>query len=180
MQFTHANFTSGITAIRALFPPSVALSTLDTIVSGHSLSTPFGRAVAYTALYECASFATLDSTKIYDHQFKDFPHDLKDVLSASKLPIPSPTVLFMDPAHLESITSSIITRAKNSFLMYPFGWRHKLSALTEGFLSKESLWDRTLFDGARDHALGGMAGTLKATVISGGKLDFRFSKFRYS
>ncbi|KAF9246574.1 hypothetical protein BU15DRAFT_85321 [Melanogaster broomeanus] len=175
VRFTHSNFTSGVTAIRALFPPSIALSTLDTIVSGHSLSTPFGRAVAYTALYECASFATLESTRMYDNHdsnlvFKDLPHDFKDVLSATKLPIPSPTILFIDPGHLNDLSTSILSRAKKSFLMYPIGWRHKLAALAEGFLSRESLWDRTVFDSAREYVMGGMANTVKATVVSGGPL----------
>jgi long-chain acyl-CoA synthetase len=175
VRFTHSNFTSGVTAIRALFPPSIALSTLDTIVSGHSLSTPFGRAVTYTALYESASFATLESTRMYDNYdsspgFKDLPHDCKDVLSATKFPIPSPTVLFVDPGHLNYLSTSIISRAKKSFLMYPLGWRHKLAALAEGFLSRESLWDRTVFDGPREYIMGGMANTVKAIVVSGGPL----------
>ncbi|KAF9227980.1 hypothetical protein BS17DRAFT_774561 [Gyrodon lividus] len=175
VRFTHSNFTAGVTAIRSLFPPSIALSTLDTVVSGHSLNTPFGRAVAYTALYECASFATLESARMYDNhdynpRFKDLPHDLKDILSATKLPIPSPTMLFIDPGHLDDLSTSIIARAKKSFLMYSLGWRHKLAALTEGFLSRESLWDRMVFDSAREHVMGGMASTLKATIVSGGPL----------
>ncbi|KAF8845018.1 acetyl-CoA synthetase-like protein [Paxillus ammoniavirescens] len=173
VRFTHSNFTSGVTAIRLLFPPSIALSSLDTIVSGHSLSTPFGRAVAYMALYECASFATMDSTRMYDGHdsnlvFKDLSHDVKDVLSATKFPISSPTVLFVHPEHLHDISTSIISRAKKSFLMYSFGWRHKLAALTEGFSSKEGLWDRTVFDGAREYVMGDMASTLKAAIVSGG------------
>lgn len=104
--------------------------------------------------------------------FKDLPHDVKDVLSATKFPIPSPTVLFVHPEHLHDISTSIISRAKKSFLMYSLGWRHKLSALTEGFLTKESLWDRTVFDGAREYVMGGMASTLKAAIVSGGDWNF--------
>lgn len=63
-QLTHQNVTAGVAAIRALFPTSGALSSLDTIVSSHSLSTPYGRAVAYTAIFEGASFATLASSKV--------------------------------------------------------------------------------------------------------------------
>lgn len=63
-QLSHENITAGVTAIRALFPSSGALSPLDTVVSAHSLSTPFGRAVAYTALYEGANFVTVASSKV--------------------------------------------------------------------------------------------------------------------
>ena len=63
-QLTHQNVTAGVAAIRALFPTSGALSSLDTIISSHSLSTPYGRAVAYTAIFEGASFATLASSKV--------------------------------------------------------------------------------------------------------------------
>lgn len=171
VRFTHSNFTSGVTAIRALFPPSIALSTLDTFVSGHSLSTPFGRAVAYTALYEGACFATCDSTRIYsssDLEPSGFPRNVDDILSPPKLPIPSPTVLFVHPDHLQSLSTAVLSRAKKSSSIYPVVWRHKLAALAEGFLSKESLWDRLVFDGARDQVMGPMAGTLKAVVVSGG------------
>lgn len=54
-----------MTAIKALFPSAISISTLDTVVSSHSLSTPYGRAVAYAALFEGASFATLPSTSIF-------------------------------------------------------------------------------------------------------------------
>jgi long-chain acyl-CoA synthetase len=171
VRFTHSNFTSGVTAIRALFPPSIALSTLDTLVSAHSLSTPFGRAVAYTALYECACFATCDSTRIYCNSNLEpsgLPRNVDDILSTSKLPIPSPTVLFVHPDHLQDLSTAVLSRAKKSSFIYPIVWRHKLAALAEGFLSKESLWDRLVFDGAREYVMGRMAGTLKAVVVSGG------------
>lgn len=171
VRFTHSNFTSGVQAIRALFPPSIALSTLDTVVSGHSLSTPFGRAVAYTALYECTCFATCDSTRIYSNVPDTFPRNVGDILSGPKLPIPSPTVLFIHPDHLRDLSTAVLSHAEKSFA-YPIMWRHKLAALAEGFLSKESLWDRAIFDGAREHVVGRMAGTLKAIVVSGGERFF--------
>ena len=64
-QFTHENMTAGVFATRALLPLSHAMSSLDTIVSAHSLSTPYGRAIAYTAIFEGTSFATLNSSKLY-------------------------------------------------------------------------------------------------------------------
>lgn len=171
VQLTHENFTSGVTAIKALFPPAINLSTLDTIVSSHSLSTPYGRAIAYTALFEGTSFATLPSTSIF-HVDGAPSLDVTDVLSATKFPIPSPTVLFLKPEHVQSLASSIMDRAKKSFFIYPLAWRHKFTSLTEGFITKDSLWDRTVFGGARAAVLGKMADTVKAVVISGGPLPF--------
>ena len=171
MRFTHSHCTSGVTAIRALFPPPIALSTLDTILSDHSLSTPFGRAVAYTALYEGACFATGDSTRTCynpDVESSASPRNINGILSTSKFPIPSPTVLVLHPDHVQNLSTVVLSRAKKSSFIYPVVWRHKLAALAEGFVSKESLWDRLVFDGAREHVLGRMAGTLKAVVVGGG------------
>ncbi|KAG2116524.1 uncharacterized protein F5147DRAFT_673234 [Suillus discolor] len=168
VQLSHENFTSGVTAIKALFPSAINISTLDTIVSSHSLSTPYGRAIAYAALFEGASFATLPSTGIF-HDGDAPALDVADVLSATKFPIPSPTVLFLKPEHVQSLTSSVIDRAKKSFL-FPLAWRHKFASLTEGFVTKDSLWDRTVFGSAREDVLGKMADTVKAVVISGGLL----------
>lgn len=64
MQLTHQNLTAGVAATRALMPPSSAMSPLDTILSAYPLSSPYGRAVAYTALFEGTSFVTVDSTKL--------------------------------------------------------------------------------------------------------------------
>lgn len=77
-------------------------------------------------------------------------------------------MLFLKPEHVQSLTSSVISHAKKSFFMYPLAWRHKFAGLKEGFLSKDSLWDRTVFDAPREAVLGKMAETLKAIVISGG------------
>lgn len=64
-QLTHENLTAGVAATRALLPLSSAISPLDTIVSAHNLSTAYGRAIAYTAIFEGTSFATLDSTRLF-------------------------------------------------------------------------------------------------------------------
>ena len=65
VQFTQQNLTAGVAATRALLPVSFPLTPLDTIVSAFSLSTPYGRAIAYTAIYEGTSFATLNSARIF-------------------------------------------------------------------------------------------------------------------
>ena len=64
-QLTHENLTAGAAAVRALLPLSHAFSQLDTVVSAHSMSTSYGRAIAYTALFEGTSFATLESSKLF-------------------------------------------------------------------------------------------------------------------
>lgn len=61
---THENLTAGVASVRALLPLSGAMSPLDTLVSGHSLSTAYGRAVAYTAVFEGTNFATLKSPNL--------------------------------------------------------------------------------------------------------------------
>jgi hypothetical protein len=65
VQFTQQNLTAGVAATRSLLPVSSPLTPLDTIVSAFSLSTPYGRAIAYTAVYEGTSLATLNSTRIF-------------------------------------------------------------------------------------------------------------------
>lgn len=64
VQLTHENITAGVAAVRALVPLAQAMSPVDTIVSAYPLSTAFGRTVAYAAIFEGCSFATLDSCKL--------------------------------------------------------------------------------------------------------------------
>ena len=65
MQFTQQNLTAGVAATRSLLPVASPLTPLDTILSAFSLSTPYGRTIAYTAVYEGTSLATLKSTRIF-------------------------------------------------------------------------------------------------------------------
>ncbi|KAI0818899.1 hypothetical protein BC629DRAFT_1579348 [Irpex lacteus] len=169
-QLTHQNITAGVAAIRALFPTSGTLSSLDTIVSSHPLSTAYGRAVAYTAVYEGASFATVDSSKVVGTD-AGAAQDLSDLKTTDRYPIPSPTVLFIHPAHLNAITQAITQKAKSSGLLSSIAWRHKLSNVLEGFITKQSLWDRLVFDPARASVLGNGAGTVRAVVVAGGALE---------
>ncbi|KIM48939.1 hypothetical protein M413DRAFT_438115 [Hebeloma cylindrosporum] len=168
-QFTHENITAGVAAIRALLPMSNALSPLDTILSAHSMSTAYGRAIAYTAIYEGTSFASIPTSELYHPD----EHDVKkeDVQAiARKYPIPSPTVIFLKPAHLNSMVNEIMASARKSWLLYPIAWRHKLAGVSEGFITNQSLWDRLVFDGARANVLGHAAATLRAVVVSGGHI----------
>ncbi|KAI0262959.1 acetyl-CoA synthetase-like protein [Gloeopeniophorella convolvens] len=166
-QLTHENITAGVTAIRVLLPASAPLTSLDTIVSAHSLSTAFGRAIAYTALYEGTSFATLESSKLFRGDTAGPSPPIVDLKSTQLLGLPSPTVLFIKPDHLDVVANAILASAKSSFL-FSIAWRHKLAALLEGFSTKESLWDRLVFDAARSAVLGDAAPSVRAAVISGG------------
>ncbi|KAH9930996.1 uncharacterized protein B0H18DRAFT_992194 [Fomitopsis serialis] len=124
-QLTHENLTAGVAATRNLLPLSSAISSLDTIVSASSLSTPYGRAVAYTAIYEGTSFATLDSTKLITgprtHHTPDAPYSpaslLADLRSVTKYPIPSPTVLFVTPAHLNALSRPCPGKAAGTIVL---------------------------------------------------------------
>lgn len=191
-QFTHENMTAGVAAIRSLLPVSHALSPLDTLVSAFSLSSAYGRAIAYTAIYEGTSFATLASCQIYGRKTGDclasrtIPDkfsflessliDVGDIVAAERYPIPSPTILFIKPGHLKSVVKEVLRKATKSLFLFPFARRHKLAGINDGFVTKDSLWDRLVFDGARAEVIGGAAASLRAIVVSGGELrfDYRF------
>jgi len=83
-------------------------------------------------------------------------------------PIPPPTIFFMKPGHLENAVSLIAKEASKSFMLYPFARRHKQASISEGYITKESLWDRLLFDSARAKVIGDGA-DMRALIISGGK-----------
>ncbi|KDQ59521.1 hypothetical protein JAAARDRAFT_33097 [Jaapia argillacea MUCL 33604] len=169
---THANITAGVTATRLLLPLSNPISPMDSMLSAHSLSTAFGRAVAYTAIYEGTSFGTVGNSAIFRMDGTEPTRDIKDLTSSSSS-LPSPTILFIFPSHLRSLTISIISRAKShaSSLLFPMAWRHKLSAISEGFLSKGGLWDRLVFEGARQGVVGEGAGSFRGIVVAGGPVD---------
>ncbi|KAF8803563.1 hypothetical protein BYT27DRAFT_7195406 [Phlegmacium glaucopus] len=169
--FTHENMTAGVTAVRALLPLSHAFSPLDTIVSAHSMNTAYGRAIAYTAIYEGTSFASIPGSEIYHADESDVKVENAEVIATRKYPIPSPTVMFIKPGHLTSIVSGINSEAKKSWLLHAFAWRHKVAGVADGFITNQSLWDRLVFDGARARVIGDSAATLRAVVVSGGHLD---------
>lgn len=78
-------------------------------------------------------------------------------------------MLFIRPDHLRSLTDTILQEArKSSWLLFNFAWRHKLAGILEGYMTKQSLWDRLVFDGARVKVMGKGAGTVRAVVVSGG------------
>ena len=95
---------------------------------------------------------------------------MDDLNSVIDLPIASPTILFVRPSHLTALTRAIIDNAKKtSGFFYALAWRHKLGAILEGFFTKQSLWDRLVFDNARVEVMGKGAGTVRVLVASGGE-----------
>ena len=94
---------------------------------------------------------------------------LKDLRTSGAYGISSPTLLFIRPDHLDSLTEAITQQAsKSSWFLYNFAWRHKLAGILEGYITKQSLWDRLVFDGARMKVMGKGAGTVRAVIVSGG------------
>ncbi|TFK42886.1 hypothetical protein BDQ12DRAFT_676954 [Crucibulum laeve] len=170
-QLTHENITAGVTATRSLLPLSHTPSPLDTILSTHSLSTPYGRAIAYTAIYEGTSFATQRSSELYHIDDQQNPSDGSDIITGKRYPIPAPTILFIKPQHLNYLVSEILKQASKSWLLFPIAWRHKLAGIADGFLTKDSLWDRLVFDNARAKVMGDGAAALRAIIVSGGAID---------
>ena len=136
-------------------------------------------------MYDGTSFATLESSKLFQlvlgmtHDddflravltsgFSVGPlHPIDDVMSTRQLGIPPATVLFLKPNHLGDVVNAIISNAKRSFI-FPLAWRQKFAGIFEGYFTKQSLWDRLVFDNARSVALGDGSASIRAVVVSDG------------
>lgn len=73
---------------------------------------------------------------------------------------------------MEAVVNSIVSSAKKS-LLFPLAWRHKVAGILEGYLTKESLWDRLVFDDARSNVLGEAAPSTRAVIVSDGTVPAR-------
>lgn len=94
---------------------------------------------------------------------------MKDLRTSGAYSVSSPTLLFVRPDHLNSLTEAISQEASNSsWFLFNFAWRHKLAGVLEGYITKQSLWDRLVFDSARMKVMGKGAGTVRAVIVSGG------------
>lgn len=175
VHLTHENITAGVSAIRGLLPASHALSAFDTISSVHSLSSAYGRAVAYTAIHEGTSFATIPGGDVFAENFDESQSAsyAASGLTAKKYPIPPTTIMFVRPGQVATLTWKVLDEAKKSWL-YSVAWRHKIAGLKDGFITNQSLWDRLVFDGARTRVLGDEVSALRGVVISGGQFYFYF------
>jgi len=75
------------------------------------------------------------------------------------------------------MTSSILEHSSNDSFVYPLALRHKQAGIEEGFVTKESIWDRLVFDGARRKVMGEGFKSLRAVIVSGGEVMFTFRWF---
>lgn len=98
---------------------------------------------------------------------------MKDIVTSGAYNVSSPTLLFVRPDHLNSLTDAISQEASStSWFLFNFAWRHKLAGVLEGYITKQSLWDRLVFDSARIKVMGKGAGTVRAVIVSGGTHAF--------
>ncbi|KAI6130563.1 hypothetical protein EDD16DRAFT_1515656 [Pisolithus croceorrhizus] len=116
------------------------------------------------ALHENASFATIDSTRLYDVTRVGVTWSLMDAMQLRN-------------GQPHNLAERAVCKASPHSLpdgeswLYSFAWKHKLVAFAEGFLSKDSLWGHMVFDHAWEHVLGDMANALKDVIISGGPIS---------
>jgi long-chain acyl-CoA synthetase len=69
-------------------------------------------------------------------------------------------------SHMESLTASILNHARRSWL-FPLAWRHKQAALADGSMSKDTFFDKQVFQAARLQALGALANSLREIAVAG-------------
>jgi long-chain acyl-CoA synthetase len=133
------------------------------------MSSAYGRAIAYTAVFEGTSFASIAGSEVFVEEEKG-GIIMPDRLGVKKYPIPPATMMFVIPEQLTWLATKVKQEAMKSW-MFNIGWRHKLSGVDDGFVSNQTLWDRLVFDGARAKVMGDNVGVLRAVVVSGGELN---------
>lgn len=99
-------------------------------------------------------------------------------MATKRYPMPSPTVLFIKPGHLKSVVTEVLHKASKRFLMFNLAKRHKLAGISDGFVTRDSLWDQSLFDGIRAKVIGDVAASMRAIIVSGGELRFGYCLWR--
>lgn len=176
VQLQHVNVTAGAAALQYIFPLAKTWSSADSILSCHSLATPFGRSLVYIALLRGCSFATTPAASPY-HTIEG---GLADVLrGAGNQQFPSPTVLVISSQQYTEMATAVLNHAKQSWL-YSYAYRHKLFSLLGGELSHDTPWDKLVFQAARTKALGArLAGGLTRILVTGEPIPAgRMSSFR--
>jgi long-chain acyl-CoA synthetase len=131
------------------------------------MSSAYGRAIAYTAVFEGTSFASIAGSEVFVEEEKG-RINMADRLGVKKYPIPPATMMFVNPEQLAWLATRVKEEAMGSW-MFDIGWRHKLGGVEDGFVSNQTLWDRLVFDGARAKVMGEDVGVLRAVVVSGGE-----------
>ncbi|KAF8320094.1 acetyl-CoA synthetase-like protein [Clavulina sp. PMI_390] len=174
VRLTHENLTAGPTSIRSFFTLTTPLAPSSTILSAFPLASAFGRAIAYTAVFEGCNFATLDSTSIVKNMQNPTPQNLGEIVrAAASENLGQPTHLFITPSHLESITNTITAHNKSTILG-GLAWARKENELAGGTISNTTIWDEYggLADARRSSF--GYSKTdpwLKAVVVAGAPCD---------
>ncbi|CAE6528586.1 unnamed protein product [Rhizoctonia solani] len=143
VQFTHQNMTAAVVSNRALFSVSTPLSGSDRVLSSFSMNTPFGMGVVFQALWEGASFSAKSNIGLFKSESEKAEDSVFAAVAASR-----PTILYVLPSELASLSSNVLATAKGSFL-YTLAWKRKMGALLEGSLSRTTPWDRVVFEEAR-------------------------------
>lgn len=170
------NLTASLMSWLGLFPLSAppALPTRpspsDTILSFHSVTTPYGFGLALLASYTKA-------TLLFPDQLISTPEELDRYLNSALAP--SPTMIFAPQSVATILYSHLLIKMEgdSSFLI---GWSRqgKLKALRRGVVSRKSIWDRFLFDGVRKDA--GMS-RVRTLILEGGTIEAsRIDFFRIS
>jgi long-chain acyl-CoA synthetase len=59
----------------------------------------------------------------------------------------------------------VLDLAKSN-LIFKLAFHHKLSHLYNGYMSRDSLWDKIAFSSSRSRALGKVGGKLRAVIIT--------------
>lgn len=171
-RLTHENVVAGVTATRVLPPLSDLLTPADSVFSAYSPSTPLGRAILYSALFEGAHFTTTQSTILDPPYNLRTPRDASDLVGTTNSnKVPPPTVFFGDASHVESLTRDILNEAKSSTAFFDLACRHKFKDLEEGYSTNASFWDKFLLKSARKLALGKGATTLRLVIIADPVID---------
>ncbi|KAJ1310303.1 hypothetical protein OPQ81_007043 [Rhizoctonia solani] len=143
VQFTHQNMTAAVVSNRALFSVSTPLSSSDRVLSSFSMNTPFGMGIAFQALWEGTSFSVKSNIGLFKIESDKAEDSIFAAIAASR-----PTILYVLPSELTSVSSNVLETAKGSFL-YTLAWKRKMGALLEGSVSRTTPWDRVVFEEAR-------------------------------
>ncbi|KAG9095237.1 hypothetical protein FS749_010827 [Ceratobasidium sp. UAMH 11750] len=143
VQLTHQNMTAAVVSARGLFTVSSPVSLNDRILSSFSMNTPFGMAIALQALWEGASFVTKPNIGLFKSESEKVEDNIISTVASIK-----PTLLFITPSELASLSHQVLATAKGSFL-YSLAWKRKMGALLEGNVSRTTPWDRVVFEDAR-------------------------------
>ncbi|KAB5594422.1 hypothetical protein CTheo_2199 [Ceratobasidium theobromae] len=156
------NMTAAVVSNRGLFSVTNPMSVGDRVLSSFSMNTPFGMGVAFQALWEGASFSTKPKVGLFKTGSDNVENSIASAVAALR-----PTVLFLLPSELNTLSSNVLETAKGSFL-YALAWKRKMGALLEGSLSRTTPWDRVVFEDAR---IKWSLADLRAVVTAGESSD---------